>query len=220
LTALAGRVTTLEGKDTIVVSKPVSGSNFTEGIPNIVSPSTTADYLIQADDDKYYYWRYIDSTTGWQLISGAGGGGSGNTSGYDLTPAEYEALDGTYSENTDYYVSEADGVHHYRYIMVEDAESGEDVLTEIEIGRVISTSNIKKYNMARVDTTRVNSETNQEEDVSYLNLYEFDYGADNTIIDTESASMHLRAQIELPKGGGGTTSNAVNTLIRLGNQSI
>ena len=73
----------------------------------------------------------------------------------------------------------------------------------------------------RVDTTRLNTETNEEEEVSYLNLYEFDYGVDNTIIDDQSSSIHLRAQIELPKGGGGgSATSGTNKLVRIGDQTV
>ena len=49
------------------------------------------DYLLQnANNDKYYYWKHINND--WHLMGGAGGEGSGNTSGYDLTTAEYEAI--------------------------------------------------------------------------------------------------------------------------------
>lgn len=219
LTTLAGRVTTLENqpKSATVIIENVTYNN--DGVPtSIANPSTDVDYLLKKDD-KYYYWKYIKTgsnpdTYVWALISG--GSGSGNTSGYDMTAEEYQTIvtNQTYTENTDYYVTRTDGIHHYRYVMIND------VLTEIEIGSVISKDNIKKYNMMRVDTTRINSETNQEEDVTYLNLYEFDYGADNTIIDTQSETMHLRAQVELPKGGGGAASTTVNNLIRIGAQTV
>jgi len=208
LSNLAGRVTTLEGKDTIVISKPLNESNFTNNIPNIANPSTNADYLIQADDNKYYYWRYISVAEGWQLISGAGGSGSGNTSGYDLTVEEYEALE-EHAENTDYYVLESDGVyHHYRYIPNEEDET---ILDEIEIGQIIDTSKIKRYNIATSEGTV------DGEDVTYLNLYQYDYDELNNNIDTERTPL---TQIILPKGGGGASTTSVNKLIRIGDQTI
>ena len=209
---LAGQVAELANKDTIVVSKPNEGSNFTNNIPNISNPLTTADYLIQADDDKYYYWRYFGPAQdqGWQLISGAGGnGGTGNTSGMDLTAAEYAVIvqNETYAENTDYYVTESDGfVHHYRYITVNNE------LTEIEIGTVIDTDNIKQYNMA----IRTVEETEENQTVinNYLYLFDFDYGENNAISDTDAderiANNEYVKKIKLPAGGGGGA--AVNTM--------
>jgi len=85
-TALAGKanasdVTTLSGRDTVVISKPDSGSNYTNKIPNLQEPSDQCDYLIEDDEGKYFYWRYINNN--WELISGGGngeggGGGTGN----------------------------------------------------------------------------------------------------------------------------------------------
>lgn len=181
-----------------------------------ITPSSNADYLLQNDDGKYYYWKYIDNA--WNLISGGGGSGTGTSSAViaEELPETDEA-----DLNTDYYIgTPATGYIHYRFIVVYNEDLGENEIHSVVIGQHINTNNIKTYNMERVDTTRVNSETNEEEEVSYLNLYEFDYGADNSVIDTQSASMHLRAQIELPKGGGGATSAVTTNLIRIGNQSV
>ena len=114
---LVSRVTTLEGKDTIVIDTPASGSNYTEGIPNISSPSTTADYLIADDEGKYFYWRYFQTgmnpdTYEWQLVGGAGGSGNGSSSGIILSelPAEGDV-------NTDYFIgTDALGYTHYRFV--------------------------------------------------------------------------------------------------------
>ena len=118
LNSLTTRVTTLEGKDTIVVNKPASGSNFTNDVPNIPSPLETADYLIADDEGKYFYWRYFGDTDGWQLISS---GGSGSSSGVILTelPPVTEGND-----NTDYYIgNNTDGYTHYRFIKAAAGES-------------------------------------------------------------------------------------------------
>lgn len=190
---LASRVTTLEGKDTIIVSRPVSGSNYTNNVPNLQNPSADADYLIQADDNKYYYWRYINST--WHLISGASEGGSsgGNNSGYDYADeASYNSV--AKAENTDYYVTKADGVHHYRYVTINN------VLTEIEIGEIINKENIKKYNIKKRDTTITRD--GQQVDVTYLDLYQYDFGVSNDDFDTTSTGVNLLTSVELPKGGG------------------
>ena len=117
---LTTRVTTLEGKDTIVVNKPASGSNFNEGIPNISNPVETADYLIADDEGKYFYWRYFGSTIGWQLISGAGNG-TGSSSGIILSELPPVAQGDT---NIDYYIgNNTDGYIHYRFIEAAAGES-------------------------------------------------------------------------------------------------
>jgi hypothetical protein len=73
ITALGTRVTTLEGKDTVILTNVT----FSNDVPVIENPSTNCDYLLKAtNDDKYYYWRYLGQEDGWQLISGAGGGSS------------------------------------------------------------------------------------------------------------------------------------------------
>jgi len=110
------RVTALENKqDTIIIAKPVSGSNYTDGEPNstaVGTPSADVNYLIQNDDDKYYYWRYISNS--WELISGAGGGGTGSSSGEFAASLEAITVP---DENTDYFVgNNTIGYTHYRYI--------------------------------------------------------------------------------------------------------
>ena len=206
----ATAITTLQGKDTIVVSAPVSGSNFENGIPNINNATTDADYLIQADDGKYYYWRLIGED--WELISGAGGSGSGNSNAADYASTalfEADITENGPEGNKDYYVLESDGIrHHYRYLY----DSSEDTWNKIEIGLVVDTSKIKRYNIATENAT-VNGE-----DVTYLNLYQYDYNEPNNNIDTERQPL---TQIILPKGGGGgSASSSINKLIRIGDQTI
>ena len=170
------------------------------------------DYLLGPNEDgKYFYYKWIvdGAESNWKLISG-GGSGEGNTSGFDLTAAEYDALQ-EHEENTDYYVTRADGIHHYRYVPIEDAESGETILTEVEIGQFIDVNKIKRYNIATV-TGQVDGE-----EVTYLNLYQYDYNETNNNIDTERQPF---TQIVLPKGGGGSSSTSVNKLTRIGDQTI
>ena len=115
LADVTGRVTALEGKDTIVINKPSSGSNYTNDLPNttaVASPSANADYLIEDDDGNYFYWRYINNA--WKLISSAGGGGTGTSS------AEfYSALTNVpqpYSETVDYFIGSGTNYIHYRWL--------------------------------------------------------------------------------------------------------
>ena len=207
-TALAGKVATsdfttainnLTAKDTVVISAPVSGSNYTNNEPNLQDPSSDCDYLIEDDNGKYFYWRYIDNE--WKLISGAGGGGSGNTTGIDLTANEYQIIktNQTYAKNTDYYVLEADNIrHHYRYI--DAVVNNEQVLIEIEIG--IVPNQLKSYQIARSEEI----DTSTNESTQYLDLYRFDFGTNVTPdnVDTiPNYESYRIAHLELPKGGGG-----------------
>ena len=212
LTTLAGRVTTLENEPksaTVIIESVTYDSN---GIPtSIQNPSTDVDYLLKKDD-KYYYWKYIKTSSNpdvyeWALISG--GGGAGNTTGIDMTRAEYTALSEKV-ENTDYYVADTDGIHHYRWV------NNSGILTEVEIGRLIDIDKIKRYNIYTVPGTK-QLEGGGTEDVVYLNLYQYDYNEESTAIDTERAPF---AQVELPKGGSDAASTNVNRLVRLGDQTI
>ena len=201
LSNLTTRVTTLEGKDTIVIGKASITYDETTGKPTSIgsTPTANADYLLQNADDKYYYWRYINNN--WELISGgessSSGGGGGNTSGMDLTTAQYEALE-EYAVNTDYYVTDTDGrVHHYRYV------NNGNTLEEIEIGTPIS----KKYNIS-IETIE-----NEGISINYLNLYEFDYDEDDIITDDTDISTLVskrKRHLLLPATGGG--GGAVNTM--------
>lgn len=228
---LAARVSSLESepKSATVIIDEVTYSEETGDPTNISNPSTDVDYLLKKDN-KYYYWKYIKTSSNpdtyvWALISGGSGSGTGNTSGMDLTLEEYETIktNNTYAINTDYYVLEADGVrHHYRYITV--TENNEQVLREIEIGKVIDTDQIKKYNISRVTgkkreyNSQTQTWTETDEDVEYLNLYQYNYDESNATIDTDRPYF---AQIELPKGGdGGTSSSQKNVLTRIGSEVI
>ena len=200
---LTDRVDALEKADTIVVH---SATFDAQGRPNsIISPLTTADYLIKGEDNKYYYWRYINSQ--WQLISGAGGGSS--NAGYDFAnEAAYTAA--AKEQNADYYVKKDDGYHHYRYVMIGG------VLTEIEIGSTIDINNIKRYNMIKTTVTNENQDT-----INYLDLYEFGYGADTTLNPDDLPPVQQRvAHIVLPEGGGGGGAVTSAVLARIPPTSI
>ena len=211
---LAGRVTTLEGKDTVIISDATFDAET--GMPIISdTPSETCDYLIKGTDNKYYYWRYLGQETGWQLISG--GGGAGNSSGYDFeTMEDYAALE-EHSENTDYYVQAADGVHHYRWVQQTDIDTGETSLVEIEIGCVTDTSNIRKYNVA------VETLTNELDGTTtnYLNFYEFNADESNEIDENDEEGEIARLvnkrirHILLPATGGGGGSVSTMKFTRI-----
>lgn len=110
LTALAGRVTTLENNPvsaTVIVSS-VTYNN--DGIPtSIQDPSTDVDYLLKKDD-KYYYWKYINNK--WELISG-GGSGSGTSSAefYSTLTDINDPVD-----TVDYFIGTGTSYIHYRWL--------------------------------------------------------------------------------------------------------
>ena len=221
---LAGRVSTLESQPksaTTVIEAdritydaatgaPTIYTNSTKTIP--ITPSTDVDYLLQKED-KYYYWKYIQTgsspdTFEWALISGGGSDG-GNSSGFDMVAADYDALTTEdVAVNTDYYVAREDGIHHYRYIPNTTGEG----LREIEIGQIVDLNKIKRYNIG------LSEEGEGDNAVTYLNLYQYDY-ADINNTDTEEKSYFNR--VALPKGGGGAAAGGVRKrLTRIGDQQI
>ena len=203
VTTLTGRVTALEGRDTIIRNDVEFDAET--GNPIITNPSTDCDYLIQNTDGKYYYWRYF-TNEGWQLISAGGTSESGNTSGMDLTEEQYNELT-EHAENTDYYVSKEDGVHHYRWVLTVDDNTGEESLAEVEIGSIsnVDNENVKKYNIALETITDSSSGAT----TNYLNFYEFNADESNVIDvnDEENEITRLRNKqirhILLPATGGG-----------------
>ena len=198
---LSDRVTTLETapKSATVVIDNVTYDN--DGNPSNIgtTPSTDVDYLLKKDD-KYYYWKYIKVSSNpdnysWEQISG-GNSSSGNTSGMDLTAEEYAELE-SYNENTDYYVTRNDGIHHYRYIP--DTTSGEGLM-EVEIGIT------ENYNIGIGTVTETVED--EEVDKTYLYLYKFAPGQESTITDETSLPLPadrgtLVRRVELKGTGGG-----------------
>ena len=221
---LATRVSEAESAITTLQNEPKSATVIVDNVtydsqtgnPVIQDPSTDVDYLLKKDD-KYYYWKYIKTGSNpdkfeWALISGGGGSGSGNTTGYDLSAEEFDALTlEDVSENTDYYVTRDDGIHHYRYVSAIDAETGLDTLTKVEIGQFVDLNKIKRYNIG-TEEGQVDGK-----DVTYLNLYQYDYDALNNDISTEDEPF---ARVILPKGGDGSVSTSKNRLIRIGDQVV
>ena len=211
---LASRVSTLEGKDTFVINKPQQGSNYSNNKPStaIITAALNnnfkpdADYLIQNDDDKYYYWRYINNE--WEMISGAGsssgsGTGMNNAQVYDSIQSlnTYIQQNG-YDEHKDYYVLDENKIyHHYRYLKTQD-EDEQDIWTQIEIGQIIDPDILKTYNIA-VQSIKENNETN-----SYLYLFDFDAGENNhptdAVINQRIANNDYVNKVKLPSGGGGS----------------
>ena len=204
-------VATLEGKDTIVVDKPATGSNYTNDIPNIESPSANADYLIQADDDKYYYWRYINNN--WELISGAGGGGTGNNSA-EIVNVLPQAADA--SEEMDYYLfnSTIGAYEHYRYIRGQFYKIGGDRYSNTQINNLIDTAvaglgaDDKRYYATYGKVT----ETINNEEVTQENMFSL-YEVDKTDTDHSNPILVSRFQITGGSGGQSAASNLTVTPI-------
>ena len=199
----------VDGISTTVVV-PKNKVTYSDGIPTSFDASIQItdknDYLIQSPtDDKYYYWKaFVISenplTYGWQMISGAGGSGEGgggnNNAEYFETYSSF--LEADPATNKDYYVLRNDGiVHHYRYIG-EGTELNPYEL--IEIGQVLDTANIKKYNM----------QTSTEDEDNYLDLYEFDYGVSRDEFDQGTRIKHIKL---VGGGGSGTVSSRKFTRI-------
>ena len=192
LTALTSRVSTLETKDTEVISV----ANFEELVAN--AANSTKDYLVGPDNDNLYkYYRIIETSTNTYekvLISGGGtGSGNNNAEVYSTVTAFNQAS--PKKLDTEYYVLDDDNIwHHYRYLDITQ--------NPIEIG--ILKNSIHNYQIARYD--EVNAQSN--ETVSYLDLYQFDYGTSKTSeqINEGTDSSYRIARIELPRGGGGDTS--------------
>ena len=211
LTNLTTRVTTLEGKDTVIVS----GATFSNGIPQIQDPSTNCDYLIKnSDDNKYYYWRYFGSETGWQLISGAGGG-SGSSSGEFA--ASLEAITNP-DENTDYFVgNNTIGYTHYRYIPSE-IEGGNGTFVRIlPKGMLINagvteTGNIEAYTVED-GTTNVFDGFYAFNDVEATPVKENDQVVATQLTFTDTLGQTHTAIVQ---GGGGSGSVSSYT-VRLNN---
>jgi len=183
ITNIAGRVSTLETTPksaTIIVNADCITYDAETGMPTLytndtktttITPTADADYLLQKDDGKYYYWKYIDNA--WNLISGGGGAESGNSSAIitDTLP-QIENAD----LNTDYYVgTPSTGYIHYRFTVVHDMDLDKDVIQAVVIGQQLDTNYIKRYNIDKV--------YNSDNAKYYLKLYEYNYGTENEVDD-------------------------------------
>lgn len=226
VTTLAGRVTNLEQEPksatTIIPSTQITYAEET-GLPTLytdsnkttaITPTETVDYLLEGEDGKYYYWKYIVAEDPhWQKISGGvSGNGGGNNSGYDISATDYDDDNFEPAENTDYYVERADGVHHYRWVLQESDDPNEEPeLIEVEIGTPVDKTQIKRYNV-RIDSETTKDQNNQDVTQYYLYFYEFGYGEDSEINDQttelsqqqqEYLALHLIRKLPMPSGGGG-----------------
>lgn len=156
----------------------------------VLDPTEDADYLLQGEspDVKYYYWKYMGvyPNGSWNLISGGDSDSGNNNAEVFTTTQAFNSA--TKAENKDYYVLDNQIWHHYRYIY-DDVNTRYDL---IEIGQKINTNYIKRYNIDK----------SEENNITYLDLYELPYGP-NREIDPINDSQYLIAHIALPVGGGG-----------------
>jgi len=158
ITALAGKVSTsdfttaingLAAKDTVIISAPAEGSNYTNNIPNLQEPSPDCDYLIEDDNEQYFYWRYINNN--WKLISGASSGeGSGGGTSSALIAEQLPAI-AQADANIDYYIgNNINGYIHYRYIPSE-SENEDGVFVSILPNNLINSINVNTINVTTAD---------------------------------------------------------------------
>ena len=201
--------TVIISEDRITYSEPDINNNITPTIytdntkQTAIVPTEEVDYLLQKED-KYYYWKYIGTSSNgtWNLISGGGGEGTGNSN--SEVYADYTAFQAAEEEeNKDYYVfNTQDNIyHHYRYIPTGNPQEPFEL---IEIGQIINADNIKQYNL----TSSTEGENDNKK--NYIDLYEFEYGVNNT----EFSEGRRIAHIELVGGGGsGTISSRKFTRI-------
>ena len=156
-TALAGKVSTsdfttaingLAAKDTVIISVPAEGSNYTNNVPNLQEPSSDCDYLIEDNNGQYFYWRYIDNN--WELISGAGNGEGGGGTSSALIAEQLPAI-AQADANIDYYIgNNTNGYTHYRYIPSED-ENEDGAFISILPNNLINSIAVNTINVTTID---------------------------------------------------------------------
>ena len=196
---LAERVGAAETAITNLQKEPKSATKIVAVLP--ATGDSSKDYLVGPNEEgQYFYYKWINND--WHLISGGNNGEAGNSN--SEVYADYTAFQSADpEENKDYYVfNTQDNIyHHYRYIPTGNPQEPFEL---IKIGQTISTDNIKRYNL----TSSVEGENDNQK--NYLDLYEFDYGTDNT----EFSEGRRVAHIKLVGGsGGGTISSRKFTRI-------
>ena len=201
VSALAGRVTTLENNPqsaTIVVNE-VTYNN--DGIPTSISnPSENADYILKKDN-KYYYWKYVGST--WHLISGDGSGTS-SAEFYATLSAVVQP-----SENVDYFIGSNTNYIHYRYL--------NNAWVTILPQGLIDTINVTQNGGLNANT--LGSNTNLLADFVAIKTINVTPVYDNevlqkyvlSIVDTNGDSTSW----DLAAGGGGNASLATASITRI-----
>lgn len=205
ITDLDGRITTLEGKDTEILTP----ERFGLIIPN--AENSTKDYLIGPDNNgQYVYYRIIetDTDTYTKVPISSTGNGTGTSSGEFITIEHIADAETRLNnlqekdENTDYFVGNpTEGYVHYRF-----TKNNNNVLAPIAIANYVNTDYIKTYDMRRV--TEKDPQT-QEVTGEYLELYEFNYGESNNLEEFIPQSYHRRISLPIGGSGSGTSSDEI-----------
>lgn len=181
-----------EGKPTIYTDALAHDS------AHLAEISTDKDYLLKKDN-KYFYWKYIqtgNNVYSWEQISG--GGGSGSSSGEFAETVE--SIENP-NVNTDYFVgNNNDGYEHYRYVLNNSSNELEPVL-------------IGKKNYYQIDTRDVQGENN--ETITYLDLYQFDRARAQEELGENDIS-NIIGSVRLPKGGSDSSYERIYVKIPAG----
>lgn len=217
VTALAGRVSTLENEPksaTVIITKDCITYDNETGLPTIYSdntktnaivPTEDADYLLQGDNDKYYYWKYIGTAPNgtWELISGGGEGGS---IGEFAASLEIDSP----REDVDYFIGDdTNGYIHYRYVIPEGESTGSfvQILPRglIKDVGLTATGGITAHTLADNETNIFNNFValkNVSYDVVQVN------GVDTTVI-TFVDTNGITHEVNVVGGGGGGAMQTV-----------
>ena len=201
LTALTGRVTTLEGKDTIVMTVAAFE------VLNAASEGTNkeADYIVgpyAEEDNAYKYYRIINNQK--KLISGGGGSGTSSAEFYnDITDVVSP------KETVDYYIGNSTtGYTHYRRI-------GETWVTVLP-SELINSLGVTAT--GGLTATNINSNNNLLSDFVALKSVNVDTTLDTDGVTPKSYTLTfvdtngVQYQWDMAAGGGGGSTYSVRLI--------
>ena len=210
LATLSDHVTSLE---TIMIAYDGEHSNFTSGVPNVNNPVTTADYLIADDTGKYFYWRYIQTASNpatyeWQLIGGAGGGGTGSSSGEFAASLNAITIP---DPNVDYFVgNNTIGYTHYRYI-APVVEGGEGTFVRILPKGLLINAGVTANGGLEAYTVENSNDNVFSDFVAFKDVEATPVTENEQVIATDLVFTDTNGQTHTARvqggGGGGSTSS-------------